>query len=66
MASVTANGVELEPVSVASASELEDESGELSYVLIEVEEDVEIEVEFSGIALLSLLADIPGPGVRCV
>ena len=63
VASVTANGVELEPVSVASASELEDESGELSYVLIEVEEDVEIEVEFSGIALLSLLADIPGPGV---
>ena len=61
VASVTANGVELEPVSVASASELEDESGELSYVLIEVEEDVEIEVEFSGIALLSLLADIPFP-----
>lgn len=59
--SVIANGVELEPLSVATDSDLEDESGELSYVLIEVEEDVEIEVEFAGIALLSLLADIPLP-----
>ena len=58
IASVTANGMDLDPVVTATSSEME--SGEQNFILLEVEEDTEIEVVFTSAVVMSA-AEIPVP-----
>ena len=58
--SVTANGMDLEPVGAATPGELSAGDGRQSYLVIEAEENLEIEVDFAEGRAMKL-AEIPEP-----
>ncbi len=60
--SVTANGMDVAPIVTATGSELKNGTGRQNYVLIDVEEDVEIEVDFAVAGVMAMSAEIPDPG----
>ena len=60
--SVTANGMDVAPIVTATGSELKNGTGRQNDVLIDVEEDVEIEVDFAVAGVMAMSAEIPDAG----